>query len=203
MQNKIFLVMAMSEIFSCVGDIWATIMSANQHIFPRPLGSFFHILYLVSHISICASLYLYILSVCGLVHTHLDRKYILSNLPWALMVLTVLTNPFHSLMFYYDQNGIYTRGPLMYMMYATATYYLPLSIYYIAKYRKVLPGEKFGALLLFIVASFGSTLFQMFNRYILIELFTQSVCGLWIFFTIENDEEIINPLTKKIRFGRN
>ena len=195
-QNRYFVIMIFVEIFSVIGDVAGTTMTANPEIFPLWAGSIFHVVYLFFHASIMPVFTCYLILACNIQRKLSPVKYTVIFVPWIVVTLMILSNPIHHRIFYYNEMSEYTRGPWMLYMYATAVYYMLLNIFLLTKYRKSLSTDKFTSVLIFIVASIIATVVQMFYKYLLIELFAEAIAGLWILFTIENDDEVISPQNK-------
>ena len=195
-QNRYFVIMIFVEIFSVIGDVAGTTMTANPEIFPLWAGSIFHVVYLFFHASIMPVFTCYLILACNIQRKLSPVKYTVIFVPWIVVTLMILSNPIHHRIFYYNEMSEYTRGPWMLYMYATAVYYMLLNIFLLTRYRKSLSTDKFTSVLIFIVASIIATVVQMFYKYLLIELFAEAIAGLWILFTIENDDEVISPQNK-------
>lgn len=71
-----------------------------------------------------------------------------------------------------------------------------MDIYYLVRYRASVPNRQHKSFLFFMILTLIVVLFQLFYPKILIELFAQSLVYLSLIFTVEDDGDLINPVTK-------
>lgn len=69
--------------------------------------------------------------------------------PYTMVCLLLFSNVFCHNVFYFDQNLIYTRGPLFYELHFCAFLYFITGIVFLLTYRKVLVADKLLALICF------------------------------------------------------
>ena len=83
-------------------------------------------------------------------------------IPYLLDCVVLLSNPFHHKVFYFDQNLVYTRGPLIYVLYLISFFYLVYGTAYLFKSKKSLTTDKFVALILMYPLNVLAILIQLF-----------------------------------------
>ncbi len=109
--------------------------------------------------------------------------------PFAIAALLTLSSPFTHLVFYLDSNDAYTRGPLFFVLYISAAFYITFSLIYIFKYYDVLnAGKKF--LPLFSIAPYQllAVVVQFLYPELLCEMFCTSLCLLYLMLTVEKPD---------------
>ena len=114
--------------------------------------------------------------------------------PYLVICVTLISNLFHHKVFYFDQNLIYTRGPLIYILYAASFVYLVCGIVYLFVFRKILSTDKFIALLLMYPLNIVAIIIQALNPNCLIEMFMTSISLLLVTMVVQRPEEMINPI---------
>lgn len=141
----------------------------------------------------------YQLFICAITDTwHILKKNrwmkLLIAAPYTAVCCVLVTNPFHHLVFYYDENCVYHRGPLLFLLYVCAFLYLLFGMIYLFKYKKQLTYDKFVALVLMYPLNVISNTIQLLFPAYLVELFMNSLTMLLIMLVIQRPEEIINPI---------
>lgn len=142
---------------------------------------------------------LYQLFICAITDTwHIlaKSKWLKSILitPYAIICCTLFTNPFHHMVFFFDENLAYTRGPLIYVLYVASFFYLLWGVIYLFTYKKLLTADKFVALMLMYPLNIVAILIQLFFPEYLVEMFMTALTMLLITLVIHRPEEIINPI---------
>lgn len=138
----------------------------------------------------------YICSVTDTWHILKKRKslQLMLIVPYVIISLAFITNPFHHMTFYFDENLVYHRGILLYVPYVASLFYLVCGVVYLTKYRKIVTKDKFIALMLMYPLNVLAILIQLFFPRLLVEMFMTSLTMLLIALVIQRPEEIINPL---------
>ncbi len=137
----------------------------------------------------------YILSVCGIWHIF-QKSWILRILwivPYIIMLVIILSNPFTDLLFYYDSNLIYHRGKLLFLFYAFALYYTAFSITILIKYRNLIPLSKWVAMLTMFPLNILAVIIQFKFMDLLVENFFMALAIMLLTITVQRPEEIMEP----------
>ncbi len=142
---------------------------------------------------------LYQLFICAITDTwHIlvknKRMKGILIIPYLLDCVVLLSNPFHHKVFYFDQNLVYARGPLIYVLYLISFFYLVYGTAYLFKSKKSLTTDKFVALILMYPLNVLAILIQLFWAGCLIEMFMTTVSMLLITTVVQKPEETINPM---------
>ncbi len=97
-------------------------------------------------------------------------------IPYTISVILVLTNPLTGFVFKIDENGIYTRGFLMSVLFVIGWGYLFLSVSYVIRYRKIFTRKNKFALLMIPVITIVPSIFQLAVKpNLLVEMFSTSI----------------------------
>lgn len=91
---------------------------------------------------------LYQLFICSITDTwhKLKKDRVLQTfliVPGIVICVTLLTNPFHHMVFYFDEALVYHRGVLIYVLYVASFFYLICGFVYLMRYRRMLTTDKF------------------------------------------------------------
>ena len=145
------------------------------------------------------TLLLYQLFVCAVTdtwHILVRNKWLkwLFAAPYILICCTLLSNPFNHQVFYFDENLIYTRGPLIYILYGASFTYFIFGVVYLLKYKRMLTTDKFIALILMYPLNLLAVLIQLFYPELMVELFVNSLTMLLVTTVVQRPEEMVNPI---------
>lgn len=129
-------------------------------------------------------------------HILMKKKWLqlLLVAPYVIICAALFTNPFHHMVFYYDENLVYHRGPLIYILYAASFFYFIIGISYLCIYKKILAVDKFIALLLMYPLNLVAIMIQLFIPACLFEMFMTSLTMLLVTLVVQRPEETINPI---------
>ena len=143
--------------------------------------------YLILHSLIVPAYGAYIVAVTDTWHRIKIRtgvKYLLP-VPLVLMAVFTATSPLHHLVYYFDADDAYVRGPLFILLYVCAAFYTVLIVYYLIRYYNVLGSDRFIPLISIVPAQMLSAALQFFMPEILCEMFCTSLCILFVMLTVE------------------
>ncbi len=196
--NRIFLCMVVTALLSVIADMVPWMVGP-----PDGIGDdlfwldFSHFWYLFLHSNLLpVILVYYIIYVVGLDYRLREYHFAMIAIPAVFGTLVLLFNFFTHKMFYYDDLGNYFHGPWFNITYCVAAFYLLLAILLLFMYRKALTGTFFIPLMTIIVMSIIPVVIQFYFRFLLVEVFCQSVGMLAALFTMEGKEDVTNPVTK-------
>lgn len=195
-QHMMFFIVVLNGCIACIFDIassYATSYPQRFSVLCRDILNFF---YLCSHSLQAPLICHYMLTATGLYIKKNKRFFKLFSIPYLLILFVLLLNPVFRWVFYYNENDIYTHGPAMLCLYISSFFYIIMALYYMIIAGKSIPKDKQISLVLFAVGGISSVLVQMMMPTILIELFIQSLSYLGVLFTLENEADIYNAISK-------
>ena len=192
--NRVFLVMLLLGVISEFSDIFSSLCNNYPDEFTRSFMDLWNYVYLCTHNVMAFLLDIYVFYLLGYDKTKHTSMFFL-GLPITFDIIVLLTNPFHEQVFFYDEMGRYTHGPLFVVLYAVSISYMIFALYLAIRHNNVLTKGRSAALLFFILISFIPLVVQMFIPEYLVTLFFESLGMMGILFTIENKDDVINPIT--------
>ena len=195
-QHMMFFIVVLNGLISCIFDIASSIAISYPQSFSVLCRDILNFLYLCTHNMQALLLCLYILTTTGVYIKKNRRFFALLSVPYLITLTTLLLNPVFRWVFYYDANDFYTHGPMMTYLYASAFLYICMAVYYVITKGKSIPKDKLIALVVFAFGGIGSVVIQMMFPTTLIELFIQSLSFLGVLFTLENEADIYNAISK-------
>ncbi len=189
--GKIFELLLFNMLFTSISSIFATgmnpLVSTDGNAF-NVVQHFFQTLYFALHTLLAPLFALYVAIVNNWGENHSKRIVFWFLSPALLLELFVLTNPLTHLIFYYQDNVLFTRGPLELFIYAEATGYMAFAIGQLFTYRKILAKSTAFALWFFIGASLTGILVQFAFPWLKLELFFESLSLLGVMLLIETED---------------
>lgn len=195
-QHLMFFIVVLNGWVSCIFDIASSIAISYPQRFSVLCRDILNFLYLSTHSMQALLLCLYILTTTGVYIKKNKRYFALLSTPYLITLIILLLNPLFRWVFYYDASDMYTHGPAMIYLYASAFLYICMAVYYVITKGKSIPKDKLIALIVFALGGVGSVVLQMIFPTILIELFIQSLSFLGVLFTLENEADIYNAISK-------
>ncbi|MBP5450932.1 MAG: EAL domain-containing protein [Treponema sp.] len=193
-QNRTFLLLIITQVITTISDLIGAYTLNHNLTEYWILSNVFNLLYFVSHTFIPVLFTVYILDLTGIIKRH-NKHLFLLFLPYAILLVLQLTNPFTHIVFTIDSNLNYTKGPLIAPMYLLALFYLVLCLILIIRYRLTLSLSRLLLLSAFTFIILASTLIQLFIPRLLIECFVQITMTLCLLITVDNPSEIFSLTT--------
>lgn len=178
------IVCTVADIFSAIPELGYTSVYVSTSIY-----------YILRNL--CSLLYLiYIIHLTDTWHFFKKKKYfiMLALIPYIIVFITVLTNPFTNLVFTVENND-YVRGPLLLLLYICSGSYLLAGAIYLFSFRRLVSKFKAVATYSIFVFTIVSLLIQYFFPTYLVEMFATSVALLFVSVTIQRPEELIDTQT--------
>ena len=184
------LVTAILDCWIEAYNVWIPVKESNTYIR--------EILYYGYYLSRNLTPLLYQLFICavtGTWHILKKNKWLKRGIqiPYLLVIGTLFTNLFQHTVFYFDENLVYIRGPLISLLYVASFLYFCFGIIYLFIYRKMLPADKFVASMLMYPMNLFAVAVQLVNSRYLIEMFMTSISLLLITIVVQRAEETVNP----------
>lgn len=116
-------------------------------------------------------------------------------LPWIISLLLIFSSPWTGLVFSFNENKVYTRGPAQFYLYLIGFYFLLLSLYYLIRDRKIIPKKTLISVFLFLPLSAVPLFIQFLFPELLITNFSIGLSELIVLFTILDFGELIEHET--------
>lgn len=195
--NRYFFAVIIVAFISVVADIFAVTLD-NMGAGNIALKYIFHSIYLIAHGYSPAIYLMYLIALTDTWHIVGKNKLIATclYLPYLLVIAVTISNIFTHKLFYFDEMGGYTRGPQFITLYIVAAFYCIVGMFFLLYYCRLFSKSRFSSLITIYPLIAFSTIFQMINPEILIEMFAHAIGILYIFMMIQRPEESINVDTQ-------
>ena len=194
--NRIFLALVISNLFAAVSDIISSVLNSYPDITALWKADIANSLYLAFHNTMTPLLLFYILCLIGSISVRGGIKRFVLVIPLLVDYVLLILNLRFRFVYYYDENGIYQHGPLFILFYCIAFGYMSASVFLLIVKRTNIARSKRYALIFIILATIASLVIQMVYTHLLLEIFAQTIGFLGILLSIENQDDIINPITR-------
>lgn len=196
--NKLLMAIYINVLLTTIFDLWSE--AYNIWFLAQDSDSAFRYMlyygYFLSRNLTPPLFQLYLCSVTDTWHILKKRRWmqLLFAAPYLMVCLLLFFNLFCHNVFCFDQNLIYTRGPLFYGLHFCAFLYFVTGIVFLLIYRKVLAIDKFLALLCFYPWNLVAIMIQAFIPEYLVEMFLNTMSLFLVSNVVQRSEELIHPL---------
>ena len=148
---------------------------------------------------------MYVLAVLDIyVNMRKPKEFMMIGFGYILGMCLVLINIFVPILFYYDNEGIYHRGNLIYAFYLIAGYYIIHGLYIVIKYKEQMRLRTLLVILSYILLVAIGICVQYFLPTVLIENFFGTISITLVFISLHNPSEMVdenlNILNRKAFF---
>ncbi len=203
LKNKLFIanliIIIVNALTVVVGD-----MAMNSELAVESkliLANALQFLYYLTHYAIAPFFAMYIILVCNVSYRFPERARLLIILPFYILELLVLINPFTHLVYTYDYDLVLHRHFGVYLAYIQAVFYLLFAFVALFLYWNTLNGLKKVALLYFFIIVVAGTAIQMAFIDVKCELMCEAIGLMGIMIVLENDDDRVDTPTGA--FNRN
>ena len=195
--NRLLLLIIVFALIASVFDIWSSVGNSYVEQYSHFSRDVLNFIFLLVYVSTSCLFAWYMIVLLGLKSRMKRASWILFFIPEAIIFLLLVLNFAFRFVFFYDINGIYLHGPMMYVLYGTGYLYMLLAVFLAIRFRNFLIRPQRSAAILLLVFSIVPIFIQQFIMpHQLIELFFKSI-GIFGFLTnVENLDAVHNPITK-------
>lgn len=185
----IIIVISLSTLFSILSSL------AFNHLDKVSIfwASSANIIYLIFQTNIPFLFCIYVFILTGFRLPNIFIR-ILFSIPWVFYYILILGNPFHHLLFYFENNNYY-RGPLHLALYAISLFYLIIMLHTLFKRHKKISFVDFSSFVISLFLPLIAIIFQFFLRGIILECFAFSISALFLLLIVQNDRNLIESIT--------
>lgn len=195
--NRIFLLLLSTILLATVCDCWGE-MYGGWLPLNESTRFIQNLLFIGYFIFRNLTVPLYLLFLCSVTDTwHILKKRmsfkLILTVPYAIVFSLIITNPVHHMVFTFDENHLYQRGVLLYLLYIVSFFYMIYGILYLVEYKKILRKDKFIVLMFMFPFNLIAVIIQLVFPQCLIESFMTTLSTLLITLVALRAEETINP----------
>ncbi len=196
-RNKLFISLIFIVMIDSITGIAGELLKAAT--MPENLRLFlFHItqyVYFITHFAMPAILAVYIIISCGIAFRFPQKVRIGIAIPFIVMELLVLLNPFTGVLYTIGDKLAFNRGPGVYIAYLFSAFYLLFSIVAMILYWNAFNRMKKFAIAYFFLLVIVGTIIQMLFFDIRCELMCEAIGLMGMMIMFENDEDRIDLST--------
>lgn len=197
--NLVFFVLVVSVFLTAFFDFVAICLSSPARITTTSLGlrACIDYLFFICR-NITAPIYIaYLASLMGVWYLIKTKRFlaILWTIPFVVDVIALIINSFTGLVFYYDSDGVYNRGPLMTVLYFIAFYYVICSMIVLIYFRRLVDRDKNVMLLLFLPINGISVVFGLFNPDLRLDIVISAIYTVVVAVSVQRPEEYFDYVT--------
>lgn len=203
-QNFVFLMMIISNIFcaasSAAGNYLAKSSLTNIHF----LQYLIYTVYFFFHSTLSILFALYVMNVTGTGASWKKKAYFFFSIPYIASEVLVLINGFNYWTFTIDENLIYHRGPLMYLLYGLGVFYVVVGIIFFIKNKKAISRAESIAVIVFMFFGALGIATQAAVSTLQVELFFESLACLVLMIVLEEkgiNMDVITGLLNRLSFN--
>ncbi len=198
LSNRIFGLLLINTFVTSVLCIISCISVSYPNSISLTVNHIINVLYLVSDNIGPFLFYEYVLTLTEYkqsIYGIRKIRLLLSLIPFFISIISIISSPITKLAYYFDENKIYSQGPMMIFMYGIALFYLLMSLYYMYRYRKTISRNRMIACEIFVVFIILAVVLQaIFDKVIIIN-FACACAGLIFYLLLQNIEESIDKST--------
>ena len=203
-QHFVFLVMIIANIFCAVSSVAGDYISQYGSIDIRFLQYVIYVIYFFFHSTLSIAFALYIMDVTGVGLTWKKWEYALFSIPYIASEILILINGFNDWTFTIDENLVYHRGPLMYLLYGLGVFYLVVGFIFFIKYKKAISKIDSIAVIVFMIIAALGIITQAAVSSLQVELFFESLACLVLMILLEEKGghmDIVTGLLNRLSFN--
>lgn len=191
--SDVFVIMVVMVICNLVADVVTEFTVNNRDVVPEPFNYVWHVIFLLSMLSVCFLMYYYVVSYIERVGSYKkawEKRW--TAVVWAVCALGILLLPIR----YVDTiHGSYSLGGKVYVLYAGTIYTLALVAYNIFRYGKAVAPEKRNVICMSAAIFATFAVVQIVFPYILVTGLGMSLMLMGIMMTAESPYQYYNRRT--------
>lgn len=193
-QNKIYIYMVFLLLLSTSSSLIAGVSANSGGIYSKEVSIVANNIYFVTHTSLPMLFALYNIFMTVKISRYKAWKRVLFLVPYAIVLVSLVVNAFTGFVFTVDDNGKYTRGLGLIILYAVALLYFIYTVIYVTSNRKYIEVYR----LIYVYAFAGFILIpiglQTIYPNLLVEGFGEAICFLLIYASLEQRVELIDGI---------
>lgn len=206
--NRLLMYIIIAELVSAIFDIWSSVANSYVMDYSYFFRDILNYIFLFTHTSTACLFAWYMIMLLGLRHRIGKALLAIFLLPEILgVVLLLALNPVLNWVFYYDSSHIYSHGIMIYALYGAGYFYILFATGLAVRFRGTLrKAQRHAAICLLVFSIIPIFIQQVFMPHQLLELFFQSIGIFGFLTTVENLNEVYNPITNvysRVTFLRN
>lgn len=192
--QRIFLLLLVLGLLCTAADIGAILLErmGKGHIVLKYTA---HNLYLIFH---CLSIPVYMMYLILLSETdHRVKAFqkMMFVIPFLVVLVVTILNPWHKMLYHFDQNGVYTRGSLFWILYMSVFLSIGLGFFHLARQKKHHDRDLILSLCSIFPLMFGAMIMQYFYAEIRCEMLANALGLMLLSCLLQRPEQYIDTIT--------
>ncbi len=190
LRGRLFIVLLVLTVIDCCTGIISTLIS-NSGASERAKDIVTYVckfVYYLTHMAFTPVLAIYITIVCDVFHKFTRKSLTLVIMPFLLLELGVLSNPWTNFIYAQASHQFYTRGKGVYVAYTISAIYVAMCVILLLRYWHSMNQLQKVAMFYFLLLSLAGTLVQMLYPKIVCELMAEALGLMGIMIMIERDD---------------
>ncbi len=192
--NKIFNAVLLAGFVNLIFDIASNYTVNHLYTVHPTVNLVIHICFFLSMAVLFMLAYMYL---AALVEKELDRELKGKKLTYIPCIIVFVANLFTPLYYMETDQGNYSYGPGVQVLYASVIFYMGLIVWHIITFRKNISKKNRTAVILGLVSVVGSSMFQMFVPVALTSSLGVTLFCLFMYMTVANPDAVLVGLLKE------
>lgn len=164
----------------------------NPNTIPLWANSLLNMFYLLTFNAIPAFYYSYLISWTKKKNEWTPVHYFRILSPYCISILLILSSPFTKFIFYFNEDGVYQRGPGLFTLYLIVIYYMICAILQVIIHRATLARAQKIIVIVFISSSFCAIILQQAIPNLLIIHLAIAISAVIMYLSLQNPENYYN-----------
>lgn len=184
--SRAFFVVSSLVLISSVSDLITIIFIKSPELIPLWFNYLLNGIYILTFNMIPGA-------YCGLIiiaSNEFEKRGIiyklLLSIPFAIICIFIITSPWTKLIYYFDENQIYTHGKLFNILYVNAIFYVTICFIQTSLHKEILTSDERSTFYFYLIASVIAILVQAVFQRLLIIGFITSITSLLLYLSLEN-----------------
>lgn len=182
-------------IFSMIangGHLVSLMLDAHTGSLVRGVDSICYEIYLISVLAIPALFLSYMICAIRWEEQFVNKEWGMVLLPMLLVIGVILTNPFHKLLFFYEESGVRRDGRGILFLYAAAAFYMLHILFFgIRNYQRMTKIQKL-TVIFYSVSGMAAMLAQLLEPRIMLVQFAIAISILLMYLSLEDPQDYID-----------
>lgn len=194
-RTRLFMWLVSFMMFSSLGEFVSDIIRNGGWRCSPAVATFFTIMSHFCHNSVGFLMMSYLLVLTGLWHAFSKRAFCFFSLPETALAAVLLIPYTRNLLFSYDDQLQYTRGPFIWFYNAVIAFYTVCCLYLLIRYYRTIRRKDFIYVSILGIGFLLCMILERWNTYLRATNFLQTLCLMGSFIAIENDDDLIDAET--------
>ena len=171
--NKAFVIILLLDIITIISDVTSShCLEYFSHLPPFFLRVQ-NVIYFILFVQRIICFFMFTIAIVGKSSRKSIGSIVLDLFPFIVLNIIIFLNLFTNTIFCISNSGEYSQGPLHFMIYVCAFYYVSLSIIYTFVYRRKISKNYFiGCLIFNSILFIGYIIRILFPKYLIMNFFT-------------------------------